>query len=137
MSSNRQRAYTGSPWEQKVGFCRAMRVPAGSVDLVYTAGTAPISEDGSCFAPGDARAQTAYCFSLIERALAELGAGKTDIVRTRMFVTDMSVEAEVGAAHAAFFDGHHPCATMVGTTGLVNPEMLVEIEVEAVVARGL
>lgn len=123
-----QRAYTGSPWEKSVGFCRALR--AGS--LVFTAGTAPVADDGSTFAPGDPFAQTLRCYELIERAIAQLGASKTSIARCRMYVTDIAHEGEHARAHQQFFAGHHPCLTMVEIGRLVREDMLVEIEAEAI-----
>lgn len=125
-----RRAYTGSPWEKNVGFCRALR--AGP--LVFTAGTAPVADDGSTFAPGDPAAQTLRCYQLIERAMAQLGAGKRSIVRCRMYVTDIAHEQEYARAHQQFFDGHHPCLTMLEIARLVREDMLVEIEAEAIVA---
>ncbi len=87
-------------------------------------------------APGDMEAQTARCLAIIEEAIAALGADRTHIVRTRLFVTDISRWAEVGRAHAAFFGAHRPCTTMVEVSALIDPEMLVEIEADAVVLPG-
>ncbi|RMH13800.1 MAG: RidA family protein [Planctomycetota bacterium] len=129
MTDRFERAYTGSPWEKEIGFCRALR--AGP--MVFTAGTAPVADDGATFAPGDAESQTARCYALIERALEKLGAGRHCIVRCRMYVTDITRESEYGRAHRAFFRGHHPCLTMVEVSKLVRPDMLVEVEAEAVV----
>lgn len=123
-----QRAYTGSPWETSVGFCRALRCGP----LIFTAGTAPVADDGSTFAPGDPYAQTLRCYRLIERAIGQLGADKTSIVRCRMYVTDIAHEREHARAHQQFFAGHHPCLTMVQITRLVRDDMLVEIEAEAI-----
>lgn len=122
-----QRVQTGSPWESRYGYCRALR--AG--DHIYLTGTAPIDPDGSTHAPGDARAQTLRCFQIIERALRELGCDRTAIVRSRMYVTDITRADEFGAAHREFFGGHRPCLTMVEVGGLVSPDMLVEIECDA------
>lgn len=124
-----KRVYTGAPWEQKVGYCRALR--AGNT--VAVTGTAPVADDGSTFAPGDPAAQAARCFELIDRALTELGVDKTCIIRTRMFVTDISHWQAYGAAHAAYFDGHHPCTSMLEVKGLIDPDMLIEIEADGVV----
>lgn len=124
-----ERAYTVSPWEHSVGFCRALR--AGP--MIFTAGTAPVADDGSTFAPGDPAAQTLRCYQLIERALAQLGADKRSIVRCRMYVTDMEHESAYARAHRQFFEGHHPCLTMLAIAGLVRDDMLVEIEAEAIV----
>lgn len=123
-----QRTYSGAPWEEKVGYCRALR--AG--DLIFVTGTAPIADDGSVYAPGDAYAQTKRCFELIERALRDLEASFDDVVRTRMYVTDISKQADVGRAHHEIFAERRPTATMIEIKGLVDPAMLIEIEVDAV-----
>ncbi|MHC4473949.1 MAG: Rid family hydrolase [Planctomycetota bacterium] len=81
-----ERTFTGSVWEARAGYCRALR--AG--DHIYVSGTAPVTEDGEVFAPGDAYAQTRRCFEIVERALADLGADLRCVVRTRLFVTDAS-----------------------------------------------
>lgn len=123
-----QRTFSGAPWEAQVGYCRALRVG----NQIYVAGTAPVSDDGSVFAPGDAYAQARRCLELIERALLDLGADMGCVVRTRMFVTDISRWAEYGRAHHAFFAAHPPVTTMVEVKALIAPAMLIEIEAEAV-----
>ncbi|MDJ0521413.1 MAG: Rid family hydrolase, partial [Planctomycetota bacterium] len=90
-------------------------------------------EDGGTVAPGDGYRQTQRCFEIIEAALADLGAGLTDIVRTRMFVTDISRYEEFGRAHREAVGAHPPCTTMVEVRSLIDPEMLIEIEVDAIV----
>lgn len=125
-----ERVYSRAPWEQQVGYCRALR--AG--DLVFVTGTAPIDEDGRPFAPGDAYAQARRCLELIERALRPFGADRTRIARTRMFVTDIARWAEFGRAHAEFFGEHRPTTTMVEVRRLIDPAMLIEIEADAVAA---
>lgn len=125
-----QRAFSGAPWESKVGYCRGLR--AGN--LVFITGTAPIADDGSTFAPGDAYLQTKRCFEIIDRALADLGASLADVVRNRMFITDFSRFDEIAEAHKELFADHPPCATMVEVAALVHPDMILEIEVEAVCA---
>ena len=126
---NRQRVFTGAKWESIVGYCRAIKVG----DRILVTGTAPVAEDGSVFAPGDAAAQTHRCIAIIERALSELDAGLEHVVRTRMFVTDISRWEEYGRAHGEHFAEHPPCTTMVEVTALIDPEMLIEIEAEAIV----
>jgi len=121
-----QRVYTGAPWEQKVGYCRALR--AGN--MIAVTGTAAVADDGTAFAPGDAHAQAARCLELIARALAELGSDKTCIIRTRMFVTDIARWQDYGRAHAEFFAGHHPATSMIEVKGLIDPAMLIEIEAD-------
>lgn len=125
-----ERVHSHAPWEQQVGYCRAVR--AG--DLIFVTGTAPIDESGQAtFAPGDAHAQAARCLELIERALASFGADRTNIARTRMFVTDISRWAEYGKAHAAFFGEQRPATTMVEVSRLIAADMLIEIEADAVI----
>ncbi len=123
-----ERVYSGAPWEQKVGYCRA--VAAG--DRIFVTGTAPIDDNGDVFAPGDARAQAARCLELIERALQQFGVDRSTIVRTRMFVTDISRWQEFGEAHGEFFAEHHPATTMVEVSRLIAEGMLIEIEADAV-----
>lgn len=123
------RVFSGAPWESKVGYCRALR----SGSLVFVTGTAPVGPDGRTFAPGDAYAQTRRCLEIIESAINQLGACRDQIVRTRLFVTDISRWEDYGRAHREFFEASPPCATMVEIRRLVDPQMLVEIEVDAVV----
>ena len=125
-----RRAYSGAPWERKVGYCRALR--AG--DLVFVTGTAPVDEDGSVHAPGDAYAQAQRCLEIVESALVDLGADRTRVVRTRMFVTDIARWHDIGRAHREFFGEHRPATTMVEVRSLIDPAMLVEIEADAVCA---
>lgn len=123
-----ERTYSGAPWEAEVGYCRAIR--AGS--MVFVTGTAPVADGGVVHAPGDAYAQAARCFDLIEKALADLGARLSDVVRTRMFVTDITSWADFGRAHRERFGDHPPATTMVEVSRLIDPEMLIEIEADAV-----
>lgn len=127
-----RRAFSGAPWEAEVGYCRALRVG----ERVLVTGTAPVAEDGGVHAPGDAYAQTKRCLAIIEAALAELGATMADVVRTRLFVTDIERWAEIGRAHGEAFAAHPPATTMVEVRRLIDPAMLVEIEAEAVVGAG-
>lgn len=126
-----ERTWSGSPWESRVGYCRAVR--AG--DHVYVTGTAPVADDGGVFAPGDAYAQARRCFEIIEQALARLGAGFEDVVRTRMFVTDIARWQEYGRAHHELFGEHPPATTMVEVKALIDPAMLIEVEADAVCPR--
>jgi isochorismate pyruvate lyase len=123
-----ERTFSGAPWESRVGYCRALR--AGQ--HIYVTGTAPVAEGGGVFAPGDAYAQAKRCFEIIESALANLGADLSCVVRTRMFVTDISRWQEYGKAHGEFFGVHPPATTMVEVKALIEPEMLIEIEADAV-----
>ena len=124
-----QRTFSESPWEPEVGYCRAVR--AG--DHIYVTGTAPVADGGGVHAPGDAYGQARRCFELIERALSNLGASMTDVVRTRMFVTDITRWDAFGRAHKEFFADHPPATTMVEVRALIDPAMLIEIEADAVV----
>lgn len=123
-----ERTFTGAPWESRVGYCRALR--AGN--LIFVTGTAPVDDDGNVFAPGDASAQARRCFQIIERALRDLGADLSCVVRTRMFVTDISRWQDFGRAHAEFFAAHPPCTTMVEVRRLIDPAMLIEVEADGV-----
>ncbi|MBI5288699.1 MAG: RidA family protein [Chloroflexi bacterium] len=120
----------GSEWEPVVGYSRAVRVG----DRVFVAGTAPAAEGGGTHAPGDAYAQTRRCLEIILKALGEAGASAADVVRTRMFVTDISRWQEYGRAHGEVFGAIRPATTMVEVRALIEPEMLIEIEAEAVVS---
>ncbi len=127
--SDRQRVFSGSPYEAEVGFCRAIR--AGSV--VSVAGTAPIAPDGSTASPGDAYGQARRCLEIIEEALRGLGCKFENVIRTRMMITDARVSEDVGRAHREYFAENPPVATMVVVKGLVRDDWLVEIEADAVV----
>jgi isochorismate pyruvate lyase len=130
-SGDFQRVFSGAPWEGRVGYCRALR--AGS--HIYVTGTAPVGEDGEVVAPDDAYAQARRCFEIIAAALAGLGADLSHVVRTRMFVTDIGRWEHIGRAHREFFGEHPPATTMVEVKALIRPDMLVEIEADAVAPR--
>jgi enamine deaminase RidA (YjgF/YER057c/UK114 family) len=123
-----QRVFSGAPWEEQVGYCRALR----HGKLVYVTGTAPMADDGTVFAPGDAYRQAKRCFEIITRAMRQLGAVPADVVRTRMYVTDISRWEEFGRAHKEFAIQNRPCTTMVEVRALIDPAMLIEIEVDAI-----
>ena len=124
-----RRTFSGAPWEEKVGYCRALR--AGN--NIYVTGTAPVEPDGSVHAPEDGYLQARRCIEIIERALVELGAGLDDVVRTRMFVTDISRWEAFGRAHKEAFGERRPTTSMVEVSSLIHSDMLIEIEAEAVV----
>jgi isochorismate pyruvate lyase len=100
---------------------------------VFVTGTAAVAEGGGVHAPGDAYGQTLRCFEIIQKALAELGAGMEHVTRTRMFVTDIDRWEEYGRAHGEIFAAHPPTTSMIGVPRLIDPDMLIEIEADAVV----
>lgn len=124
----RQHASSGSPFEAQFGFSRAVRVG----DRIIVAGTGPVEDDGSS-TPGGAREQATRVCSLIVRAIEQLGGTAADVVRTRMFLTDIDQQGVVGEVHALFFGAARPAATMVGVATLCRPEWIVEIEAEAII----
>lgn len=127
--TERVRVTTGSPWEPLVGYCRAIRVG----NQVEVAGTTSMC-DGKVIGENDAYAQTTYILQIITDALNEVGASMSDVVRTRMFVTDITKWEEIGRAHGEFFRDICPVATMVEVKALIDPALLVEIEVQAILA---
>jgi enamine deaminase RidA (YjgF/YER057c/UK114 family) len=127
-----RRAFSGAPWEDQVAYCRALR--AG--DHIYVTGTAPVTDAGGVHAPGDAYAQAKRCLEIIRAALRDLGADLDCVVRTRMFTTDISRWKEIGRAHREFFEGNPPATTLVEVRALIDPNMLVEIEADAVCPAG-
>ena len=120
---------SGTPWEATVGYSRAVRVG----EHVFVSGTTASDESGAVHGIGDPYAQAAYIFRKIERALAEAGATLGDVVRVRMFVTDISRWEEVGRAHGELFSSIRPVTTMVEVSKLISPEHMVEIEVDALI----
>jgi enamine deaminase RidA (YjgF/YER057c/UK114 family) len=127
-----QRVYSGAPWERQVGYCRALR--AG--ERVFVTGTASVAEDGTVHAPGDGYEQARRCLEIIEEALAGVGASLSDVTRTRMFVTDIERWKEFGRAHAEAFGEAPPTTSLVEVARLIHPDMLIEIEADAVVSSG-
>ncbi|HLH02101.1 MAG TPA: RidA family protein [Bryobacteraceae bacterium] len=127
MSGIRQNFSSGVSFEDVVGYSRAVRVG----DRIYLSGTTATGADGQIVGEGDAYAQTVQVIRNIERALAQAGATLRNVVRTRMFVTDINRWADYGRAHQEFFSSVRPCATMVEVRALIHPKMMIEIEVEA------
>jgi len=117
-----------SPWEPRVGFSRAVRIG----DWIAVAGTVATGDDGGIVGAGDAYVQAKQALSNIEVALHKAGAGLAHVIRTRMYVTDAAYAEAVGRAHVEVFGSVRPAATMVVVKALVDPAMLVEIEVDAV-----
>ena len=130
---DRQRIGSGSLFEARFGFARAVRVTGAGTDRILVAGTGPIEEDGST-TPGDAAAQAERCCALIVAAIERLGGSPRDVVRTRMLLTDPADQDAVGAVHARWFGAARPAATMCGVAWLCRSEWKVEIEAEAIVA---
>ena len=124
----RRRVHSGAPWEAQVGYCRAIRTGKH----ISVSGTAPVAQGGGVHAPGNAYEQAKRCLQIALAALAELGAGAADVVRTRMFVTDISQWSAFGRAHTEIFAEHPPTTTMVEVAALIDPDMLIEIEVDAI-----
>jgi enamine deaminase RidA (YjgF/YER057c/UK114 family) len=121
----RQKISSGSPYEGRIGFSRALAVDG----RVVVSGTAPVWPDGSC--DPDAHAQARRCLAIIEQALTDAGSSLAEVVRTRMFLTDVADADAVGRAHGEVFGDTRPTATMVVVNALLDPRWKVEIEAEA------
>lgn len=125
--TDRVRVYSGAPWEQRVGYCRAMRVG----NQVFVSGTTAMQE-GQPVSPGDAAAQTRFILQTIAGALEQAGSSISDVVRYRVYVTDMAAVEQVAGELARVFHDVHPTSTLVEVKGLIRPELVVEIEVDAI-----
>lgn len=123
----RTRVSSGGPWEADAGYSRAIVVG----DDCWVSGTTDAGPDGTSRHPGDAAGQARAAIAIIEKALGEAGFGLTDVVRTRMFVTDVRDTPAIAAVHGEIFGVIRPAATMVVVAGLMDPSLLVEIEVDA------
>lgn len=128
----RKNIRSGAPWESEVGYCRAVRVGPH----IVVSGTAPVGEDGRVVGVGDAYAQAKRCIEIIAAALEEAGASLDNVVRTRMFVTDIECWSDVARAHREAFGKVMPATTMVQVSRLIDPAMLVEIEADAQLTDG-
>jgi len=120
---------SGAKWEDIIGYSRAVRVG----NIIETAGTTALDENGNVVGINDPYQQTKFIFAKIEKALTSAGATLEDVVRTRMFVTDISRWEEIGKAHGEYFRDVKPASTMVEVRSLISSEMLVEIEVTAII----
>ncbi|MEP6872095.1 MAG: RidA family protein [Anaerolineaceae bacterium] len=125
----RQLIWSGGPWESVIGYSRAVR----EGNHVFVSGTTAANPDGTIAGGNDPYLQAKRCFEIIAQALAEAGASMRDVVRTRMFVTDIAQWPEFGRAHGEHFRDVRPVATMVQVVALLDPAMLVEIEVDAMI----
>jgi len=122
---------SGAKWEDIVGYSRAVKIG----NIIEVAGTTAVDEDGQVVGLNDPYEQTRFALAKIEKALAQAGATMQDVVRTRMFVTNISQWEEIGRAHGLYFKEIKPAATMVEVKSLISPELLVEIEVTAVISE--
>ena len=118
-----------SPLEKSIGFSRAVRIG----NIIAVTGTAPIAEDGSVFSPGNVYEQAKYCLGIIKRVIEEAGGRMEDVIRTRVFLTDISAWDGAAKAHGEVFSKIMPACTFIEVSSFINPEWLVEIEADAVV----
>lgn len=130
--ATRTNIHSGAPWEDAVGYCRAVRMGSH----VVVSGTAPVGDDGEVVGVDDAYVQAQRCIVIIGEALERAGASLSDVVRTRMFVTDIGRWEEIARAHKEAFGEVSPATTMVEVARLIDPDMLVEIEADALLDEG-
>ena len=128
MGKIRQKISSGAPWEEIVGYSRAVR--AGNI--IEVSGTIALDKDGNSIAEGDPYRQTIQIISIAQKVLEEAGSGLEDVIRTRIYVTDISQWEEIGRAHGELFRKIKPATSMVEVSGLIRPESLVEIEFTAI-----
>ena len=124
----RKNISSGSPYEGPIGFSRASRIG----NMISVAGTAPIADDGSTATPGDVYGQTYRCLEIIESAIQEVGGSLSNVIRTRVMLTDISRWEEAGRAHGEFFGNVRPACTFVEISAFIKEEWLVEIEADCV-----
>ena len=128
---DRQKFSSGAKWESIVGYSRAIRVG----DLIEVTGTVALDENNELVGGNDAYLQTKYILEKISKVLQQAGGEMKDVVRTRMFVTDISRWEEYGKAHGEVFKDIRPCTSMIEVKGLIAPEYLIEVEVTAIISR--
>ena len=126
---DRQLVSSGSTFEPKIGFSRAVRVGP----FIAVSGTAPLAPGGSTVSPGDLYAQTKRCLEIIEKAINDAGGKREHVVRTRLFLKEMNNWQDAGRAHGEFFKGIRPASTMVQIVQAIDPSWLIEIEADAIV----
>ena len=129
--NNRLNISSGAKWEDIVGYSRAVRVG----NIIEVAGTTAVDEEGNIIGLNDPYEQTKYIIQKIEKALKSAGASLKDVVRTRMFVTDISKWEEIGRAHGEFFREIKPAASMIEVKGLIGAELLIEMEMTAIISE--
>jgi enamine deaminase RidA (YjgF/YER057c/UK114 family) len=129
VNPSRQHVLSGSPYESRLGFARAVRIGP----LISIGGTAPLGPDGKTVARGDASAQVQRCFEIIQAALEGLGAHLSDVMRTRILLTDIEDWERVGQVHGNFFKHIQPVTTVMQVARFIDPDWLVEVEVDAYV----
>ena len=127
MPDQADRYSTNTPWEKKFGYCRAL----AKGNIAHVAGTLPMNAEGALHAPGDAYEQARRCFEIATEALRELGFDASHVLRTRMYVSDISMADDFGRAHEEAFGQHPPCATMIEVSGFAVSNALIEVELEA------
>ena len=130
MKTERQNISSGAPWESIVGYSRAVRIG----NHIWIAGTTATGENGKVMGKGDVAAQTRYVLKKIEAALVQAGATLGDVVRTRMFILDIAQWEAIGRVHGEIFSAIRPASTLVEVSRLIDPDHLIEIEVDAFVA---
>lgn len=130
--ATRTNIHSGAPWEGAVGYCRAVRLGSH----IAVSGTAPVGDDGEVVGIDDAYVQAQRCIVIIGEALERAGASLSDVVRTRMFVTDIGRWEEIARAHKEAFGEVSPATSMVEVARLIDPDMLVEIEADALLDEG-
>ena len=132
LPSDRTHYFSGTPWEPIVGYARAVRIG----NTIQVSGTTATDTSGDIVGVGDPYIQAVQCIKNIEVALLSLGSSLKDVVRTRMFVTSITEHwSEIGRAHGEFFAEIRPATTMIEVSRLINPDMLVEIEAEAIILQ--